>query len=77
MIGIMRLKDLRWYDWLFVFLALLWIVPIAEALFHIGVLWFYVYAVLPGLGLYVSLVYCPIYLIYKIYKWKKGKSSAR
>jgi len=69
----MRLEVLRWYDWLFIFLALLWAVLILDAIIKVGLSAIFFYALWLGYLLYFAIFYFPIYIGYKIYKWKKRK----
>ena len=72
-IGIMRLENLRWYDWLFIFFVGLWLIPLIEMLTHSGVLAIFFYAIWLNYCLLVAIPYIPIYIAYKIYRYKKER----
>ena len=72
----MRL-DLRWYDWLFIFFAVLWLMPVVETFTHIGIMAIFFHAIWLVYFLYAAIPYFPIYLGYKIYKWKKEKGKVK
>lgn len=69
----MRLEDLRWHDWLFIFFAVLWLVPAVEVLTHTGIMAIFFYVPLLGVFLYIAIPYFPIYIGYKVYQWKKRR----
>lgn len=73
----MRLQDLRWYDWLFIFFAILWLIPIIEILTHSGIMVIFFYVIWLAYCLYAAIFYFPIYIGYKVYKWKKGKVTGK
>jgi len=74
MIGIMRLEVLRWYDWLFIFFAALWLPAIVDMLFQSGfVMAIYLLAVWPVFCLVIAIAYFPVYIACKVYKWKKRR----
>ena len=71
----MKLEDLRWYDWLFILSVALWFIPVVEILTHIGIMVIFFYAMWLLCFLFASIAYIPIYIGYKIYRWKKKKEK--
>lgn len=73
----MKLENLRWYDWLFFYFAGLWLVFAVDVFARIGMATIFVYALFPfGYSLIAAVPYFPIYIAYKVYKWKKKKKKA-
>ncbi|MEM3389402.1 MAG: hypothetical protein QXQ64_02345 [Candidatus Bathyarchaeia archaeon] len=73
----MKLEDLRWYDWLFFVFVGLWLIPLIEIITHCGImvifacaLWLFYFAL-------IGIPYIPIYVVYKIYKWKKENQKGK